>query len=245
MNRRSDLLSLVGEGAKTKRELEAELDVSRSTIDRGIRELADKDLVERTADGYRQTLTGRLGLSEYERFTRRVEGLCDGSTLLTELAPDAELDPAFLAGADVVESGHASPHRPIEELYTYVEDASMVRGFAPAVHPQQVETYEAEITERGMAAELVLTEAALERLLNDYADALETGLATDRVAVHRTAEQLSYSLTIATLEDRTVVGVMLYGDGGIHGVVLNDSPAAVEWAEERFEAVRDRATPLE
>lgn len=40
------------------------------------------------------------------------------------------------------------------------------------------------------------------------------------------------------------VGVVVYDDADVAGCVLNDTDAAVEWARERFESVRERARPV-
>jgi predicted transcriptional regulator len=244
MNRRSELLRVLGDGAMTKPKLESELDVSRSTVDRAIRELEDKQLVERTDAGYRRTLSGRLALRDYEGFTRRISGLCEGSDLLAGLPPSVEVDTVFLEDADVVEADKASPHRPIEELYGYVEAASEVRGFAPAIHPQQVETYRRQVLESGMGVEVIVSDDAVERLLSEYEGAFEAALATDRASFYRSTSEFPYSLTIATLEDRPVAGLMIYGRSGIRGCIINDAEPAVEWAERRFRAERKQASQL-
>lgn len=244
VTRRSELLRTVGSEPTRKRDLESALGVSRSTIDRGIRELADRRLVERTDGGYRRTLAGDVALRNYDRFRRRTEGLHRGTALLGALPPDADLDPAFTAGVAVVESDRTSPHRPIETLYDYVKAATRVRGISTAIHPQQIETYRRAVNERGMRADIVLTDDALDRLVSEYADALEGGLDHDRVAFHRTDAEVPYSLTVADLDDGPVAAVLVFGSGGTEGVLINDAPAAVEWAERRFETARERAEPL-
>ncbi|MEF8757726.1 MAG: hypothetical protein V5A33_05780 [Halobacteriales archaeon] len=244
VNRRSELLHAVGSGPTRKRDLESALAVSRSTIDRGIRELADRHLVERIEGGYRRTLAGDVALRNYDLFRRRTDGLERGAALLGELPPDAGLDPAFTAGMEVVESERTSPHRPIEKLYDYVEEATRVRGISTAIHPQQIETYRRGINERGMRAEIVLTDDALDRLLSEYADALEGGLDHNRVAFHRTDAEVPYSLTVADLDGDQIAAILVFGAGGTEGVLINDSPAAVEWAERRFETACERAELL-
>jgi predicted transcriptional regulator len=246
MRRRGELLRAIGPEGAAKRALESRLDVSRSTIDRGIRELEAKDLVERTDDGYRQTLTGRIALADYEAFTSRIEGLCEGSELLTKLPADADLSPAMLAGADVVESTRTAPGRPARTLYDVIERADSVRGFSPSVHPQQVETFDRRV-EAGMDLELVLTDAVIERILAVYADPEEVrrDLSQNRVTVFRTDAEFPYSLTLSDVDGRTVAGVMVYVEGGPQGCLVNDSEAAVEWAERRYERARDRAERLQ
>lgn len=244
IERRGELLRELADGPTGKHELDRRLGVSRSTIDRGVRELEEIGLVERADGGYRQTLPGRLTLSEYDRFQDRVAGLCDGTDLLAAVEPDADMEPAMLSGAQIVEATRSSPQRPVEMLYEVVERATSVRGFAPAIHPQQVETYRGRIVDDGMAAEIVVTDAALERLVTDYAEAFEEALACDHVTFWESDAEMPYSVTLAETSDGTYAGLLVYSEHGILGCALNDSPAAIEWAEARFERELERSTQV-
>ena len=244
MDRRSDLLRLLGARALTKPELEDELDVSRSTIDRGLRDLEAKALVERTPDGYRQSLCGRLALSEYDRFTGRIEGLCESSELLEGLDRETDISPTMLEGAEVVSADRTEPHRPLEVLYGLVDRAESVQGFAPAVHPQQVETYRRRVTDHGMTADLVVTADVVERLVASYADDFEAVVDTAAVRFRQTDKQLPYSLTVAETDTSAVAAVMVYASEGIRGCIHNDAPEAVTWARKRFDDVAATATPI-
>lgn len=242
--RRSGVLRAVVDGPATKPDLDEALPVSRSTIDRSLRELEDAALVTRDDGGYRGTLAGRLALAEHDRYRQRLDGLDDAASLLSTVDPDADLDPAMFADARVVESTRASPQRPIEALYDHVERATRVKGFAPAVHPQQVETYHEQVVEEGMAIDIVVTAEALERLVTDYGGRFEEAMALDRVSFWEAAGQLPYSVTVAETPEGALAGLLVNAADGIRGCVMNDDPAAVAWAERRFERERAAATPV-
>jgi predicted transcriptional regulator len=244
MERRGALLRELAKGPLEKPALVERLDVSRSTVDRGLRELEERDLVTREEGGYRRTLPGRIALEEYDRFQRHIAGLRDGSRLLAGLDAAVPIDGALLAGARVVEASLASPDRPVEALYEVVDRAEAVRGFGPAIHGVQIETYQRRVLEEGMRADLVLTAQAIERLLADYGDVFERALDSDLVRFWQVDERFPYSVTVAETGDGTHVGVLVYGEEGIQGCILNDDPAAVEWGERRFEAVKARGEPV-
>lgn len=243
VDRRADLLRALGRTPTPKNELEDDLDVSRSTIDRGIRELEERALVERDNGGYRRTLSGRLALREYERFHERIRGLRESGNLLAAVDANADFDAAMLAGATVVEQARTTPHRPIEELYGIVKSATEVRAFAPVVHSQQIDTYRTKISD-GMEAELVLTGEVIERLLAEHAEAFEDTVDSERVGLWEAADDLPYSLALAETPDGPRAVVMVYDDRGVLGCIHNDDPAAVEWARERYERERRRATRI-
>lgn len=243
MQRRGYLLAELGDEELTKPELESRLDVSRSTIDRGIRELESLALIERTDGGFRRTLAGKLAFREYSAFTRSIAGLSRGSSLLASLPRDAAFDVAMLRGGRIVEADRTNPHRPEEELYTIVESASAVRAFAPALHPQQVATYRSKAQE-GMALEVVLAEAAVERLLTKYEEAFERLLAADDVTVLQAGGPLPYGLTVARTARGKVAALAVYAEHGGRGCIVNETAPAVEWAERRYETERGRAREL-
>jgi len=60
---------------KTKPELVASLDRSRSTVDRAVGALRDADLVERTGSEYVVTYAGRQATAAYEAFRDRLDAL--------------------------------------------------------------------------------------------------------------------------------------------------------------------------
>ena len=243
VGRRADLLGALDGRAVRKPELEAELDVSRSTIDRGIRELEQRALVERTDGGYQRTLAGTLALEEYDRLRERVEGLARGGELLAALDRNADLDSAMLADATIVERERTSPYRPVEELYDVVDAATEVRAFDLTVHPQQVGTYRRNV-ENGMETELVFTAEVIERLVADHGPAFEETVETNRVGLWQAPEELPYGLVVAETPDGPVAVVVIYSDQGVVGYIRNDDPEAVAWARRRFERERERATRL-
>lgn len=244
VQRRDDVLGSLGTDPVAKQDLDRRLDVSRSTIDRAIEELLAADLVEETDGGYRQTLAGRLALAEHERLRRGVGGVVEAADLLGALEDDADLAPELLAGARVVEATAEAPERPLEAVYDLVDRASFVRGFGVAIHDRQVDTYHRRFVEEGLGGEVVLTASAIEQLLGRYPDGFQDALAADRVAFWETDEAFPYSLTLAETPDGPHVGVMVYAEDGIPGSVVNDTEAAVGWARERFESVRERARPV-
>jgi predicted transcriptional regulator len=244
VNRRCDVLRALEDGPLEKPTLETRLAVSRSTIDRGIRELEETGLVTRDDEGYRRSLPGRIALEEFERFRSRLEGLGESAPLLGELDATAALDGALLDGARVVGSTRTSPGRPVEALYDVVDRADRVRAVGLAVHPRQVHVYSRRVAEEGMQAALVLTEDAIERLVADYRESFDVALDNDLVQFWRVDEALPYSLTLADSGEETHVGVLVYAGESIQGCILNDGDRAVAWGEERFETLRERAEPV-
>lgn len=240
---------------RQKCELARELEESRSTIDRALRELERAAFVERTAAGYRTTLAGELALTEYDRYTARLDGLFEYRELLDGLSTDEPLDTALFGGVDASLPKQCSPHDPVESLATFLSDADHARVFGTAIIPKYVDIYYDRIVEEGMTAEFVLSEGVVEWLLSRREDDAREILGADGVTVAETTTDRSFSLVVTERDgtsasdvrhdqsDRSV-GVMLYEDGTFVGFLHNDTREAVAWAEGLFVRIADDAVPL-
>jgi hypothetical protein len=61
---------------------------------------------------------------------------------------------------------------------------------------------------------------------------------SDHVDHYRADVPVSYGLWVA---DDDNAGVVIYSDGGIAGIIVNDSPAAIAWARDLYEQTRQNA----
>ncbi|WP_135825244.1 helix-turn-helix transcriptional regulator [Halorussus ruber] len=233
-----------------KCELVRELEESRSTIDRALRELERAGFVARDDDGFRTTLAGELALAEHERHVARLDGITSVADRLGALPADAPLDAALFEGADVSLPTRRSPHEPVESLEALVADADHARVFGTTVIPSYVDLYHERIVEGGMTAELVLSERVIEWLLSRREEAMVATASTEGVTVAETDATHSFSLTVVESKsgggasDRSV-GVMIYDEGTLHGFVQNDTREAVAWGDALFDRLAGEAQVLE
>lgn len=235
---------------RKKSELVRELDESRSTIDRALRELERAGFVERD-DGYRTTLAGELALAEHERYVARLDGITAVQDALTALPTDEPLDAALFEDADVFFPSGCSPHEPVEALEALLADADHARAFGTSVIPPYVDIYYEQIVEGEMTVELVLSEQVIEWLLSRYGQEILAIAATEGVTVAETDATHSFSFVVTESEaghrnrpDRSV-GVMIYHEATLHAFVRNDTREGVAWGDALFDRFADEATTLE
>lgn len=244
-----------------KCELARELEESRSTIDRALRELEDAGFVEREENGYRTSLAGELALAEYDRYTARLDGLVELQATLDGLPTDEPLDGALFEGADASLPGQCSPHEPVEALATFLSEADHASVVGTTVIPKYVDLYYERIVEEDMTADFVLFEGVVEWLLSRREEEAMGILRAEGVTAAETTTDLSFSLVIIQREGVTerhassasdvrhgrsdrAVGVMLYEEHSLVGFVQNDSPEAVAWAEVLFDRIASEAVSL-
>lgn len=227
---------------QTKPELVERVPASRSTVDRAVESLKAASLVERVGSEFRTTFAGRQALAAYEAYLDRLAALQSAQPVLDGLSPTADIDPAVLDGAEVIESTPEAPFRPIERNVELVETATSFRGTGPAVVPRYMDVVQ-EVATAG-DVELVLTEAVLDALTADYEESMVALFEEAGVDGYVTSEPMSYAVWTADRPAGRVSGIVVYSETGVHGVINNDTTAMNEWARATYEYYRDRAEPL-
>lgn len=243
--RRAPLLDVLRDGALSKRDLASRRDVSRSTIDRAVRELETAGLVTRDQGAIELTLPGAIALESHQRHASELDGIVESYEVLSTYDHDLEIAPAVFRDALIVPPDRHAPHRPVDALIEMLEGAESIRLYATGIMPEYVETYQSRVMD-GTELDLICTEHVLQELLESYDDNLDEAMQTGRVTLHESAESLPFSIVIAEKEEQTRACLMLYREHAVAGFIRNDAPDAVSWATNRFEALKadaERVTP--
>jgi predicted transcriptional regulator len=241
--RRADLLRELRDGPKTKPALADALDVSRSTVDRAVRELEREEYVCRR-DGIALALKGRLVLSAYEEFAANLDALDTAEPAIDTLPVDAQVDDTLFRGGEVVEADSVAPQRATERFRQLVEEAERIRGYASALLDSTVPTYRRRMVEDGMEVELVIAPEVLDALVTGHGDAVADARATGNLTLLRATETIAYSLMLVDDGAKTHVCALFYDENGHTGLLRNDDPEAVVWASGLYADLRAAAEPL-
>jgi len=245
LTKRGSILQAVDADGIGKRELVDQLVVSRSTVDRGIRELEAAGLLARSADGYRRTLLGELLLTEYDQFTTQTAALLAGQELLAELAPDYELDPVVFENATIITASKHDPHQPISAFCSLINEARWTQSVFPAVFPQVLDQWVELCDNEMIRADIILSEPAVGTLVSSHADSLETLLAESRIGLHQVDSGPTCGLVVAE-DDTTATGglVVLDNRGSARAYIETDAEMAVSWLRDRITDHLMQSTPL-
>lgn len=233
--RREALISLLREGTHSKPELVRSLSVSRSTVDRCVRELESAELAERVDGGFRLTLAGRLLFDEYERFRERVDGVFEATALLSVLPTDTDLDATALRNATVTLADRTAPYRPAETYLERVHEADHVDHVTTALGPKYVEEVRTAIADDGVTFRLGASPSVTERLVARYDDVLDELFDTGRLTMRELDGHPGYSFGIVESSDETSFHCLVYTDDGMRGRIETSHPEAVEYARSQFD----------
>lgn len=243
IGRRTDLLRALQAAPSSKRGLVAELPISRSTVDRAVRDLEASGLATRDSGTVSLTFVGRLALSAYEEFYEGLDGLQRASGILDPIPADVSMDIAVFRGADIVHSEPHAPHQPVQALKNFLRGADRIRGVASAVLPDYVSVYSEQIIDEGTEVELVLSDQVLETVVGEYGDTLEASLGTGRLGIYSVESTPPFS-TIIAYRDQPELAIVVYGESGTTGLIRNSASEAVDWGEVWIEEWIDRGTDI-
>lgn len=245
VNRRVELLRSLASKPEHKPKIQDELQLSRSTVYKAVRELDELGLVERADDGYELTFAGRLLLEKYEEFHADVECICDYSRLLSLLPNDSDLTTDVLEGAEMV---FAEPHAPNQAIYAFdemIRTATVLKGTSSVILPHSVDIVHEGVVAGELQVELILERPVIERLAADFSTQLHDAVATGNVTIWESKEPLAYGLALAEAPTEQV-GIVVYGPNGeFRGMLVNDSDAALDWAQSAWERHRRTASRLD
>jgi predicted transcriptional regulator len=241
---RHEFLVSLRAGPREKRALVETLDVSRSTVDRAIRELQSEGLVEREQRGFRLTAAGELAASFTEGMLSVTADLRAVARVLDSVPASAPIDGRVVRGATVAEATRTTRYRPLSTLDELLCEATRLYGIAPVVtRRRSIDRLSEAVTDRGADAEIVFSDSLAEQLLPSVGEEIRTMV--DEGFRPLAASDLPFGLCLGKMPDGWRTCLVTYGDDGdLQGVVTNDAPDAAAWAWDVYRSYRRDAVDL-
>lgn len=236
--RRANVINYLLEGHADKRELEAALDVSRTTVDRAVRSLSETGCIIEQDGKWEVTLFGKIAYEKYERLIQNYEALTAAQPLLSYLPSGVPVDIQLLAGADVSLAELPAPHSPVAQLEDLLQHSDQIRGFSSVVLPEYVSLFQHHV-DRGVDTDLILDSDLVEYLWATHSSEMNSVLETDNGMIWWLDQKPPFGFVLI---DSDIVWFAVYDkDGGLQGTIVNESVSAVTWATEVFHSYRQQA----
>jgi len=239
---RASFLRTLAEGAVSKRELADAHDVSRSTVDRAVRDLEATGAVERRDGVVALTLVGRLGLAAHDAFRADVDALA-GAASLSALPATASVTLDVVRGAEIIDADSKTPHRPVSVLTDLLAEAVRVELYATRVLPEAMDTLCRRV-DTGLVLDAYVVPDVLDALFVDFRAPIETILQSETVTLFEAEPTYPFGLILCHLPDGRRVACLACGDRGVALLLVNDTREALAWARERLDRVASSAHPL-
>ena len=240
---RLDLLDCIADEPKPKRALEDELHVSRSTIDRAVRELELLDLVTYTGDGYAITPVGRLLAEECAALIETVEVAMRIDDVLRWIPSDElDVDVRWFADAEILTPEPGNPYAMIDRHVELLSRAEYARCLLPVVGLHGHEAAHDSVVDGGAESELIVSDDVATTLLEDprYAPLTEEMLETDRFELYVHDGPVPFFL--GAFDGLVQLGAD--DDGTPKAMLETGAEEVLEWAHRKLDAYRRAATKL-
>ncbi|WP_152529855.1 helix-turn-helix transcriptional regulator [Candidatus Halobonum tyrrellensis] len=238
--KRDSFLTCLRENQKDKRTLVAELDYSRSTVDRGIRDLEAAGLVQYKNGGYQLTSLGASIMDGFVEFVEASEQRVRLDPFLRWIDEDAlDLDYSYLADAEIIAADPGDPYAVINYHVSRIESMYNGRFLLPIIGLHGTEVIYERIINHGATCELVVEPDVMNTIQSkdEYLEYFEEMIATDRLTIYRTETNLSPPVGI--INDCVQ---LLAVDGDLPRTLIETSHSQVyEWATDTFEAYKQQA----
>lgn len=238
-------LSALADGPLHRRELQAELDVSKTTAHRIVRTFDEQGLLRRTDDGYTLTALGDVVAQQADRFTTNLEVTYRLAPLVEAIeTADLAFDPERFADATVTEPRPDDPSPPVNRYLELFRQSERIRtldrtSFIPPLYIEEIFELSFEGDKAGLA---IFPRSVVEQRLEEYPEIHRRAVEQDKGPIYRVCEDVPFGLTIY---DTDHVALRAYDDdtGALLQLVDTADQPAVDWAEDVFETYRDRSVP--
>ncbi len=241
--RHRDLFEALYDTALDRRDIEAELDVSRATSHRFTRWLEERSYAERVDGVYRLTGEGEVvaeAVLQFERKIRTADRLAPLLDVICEEHRDFVVEPFENATVTVATPG--DPYAPVTRFLTLLRGCERFRGFNTThmIPPGLADLYGDPFAD--CEVELISPSDVVRRLSDSADDRVRRRLRDDHLKL-RTRESLPYGL--ALFDDRVGIGGYDEETGAMRVFVDTDTPIARAWGERVYETFEENSTPIE
>lgn len=230
--------------ARTRRELETETGVSRSTLGRALGDLEERGWIERDGQTYETTNAGALVLERFVPLLETMDGLRTLGAAF-ELLPIEEmsLDIRHFADARVVTPTELRPSATMEYSIEKQRDADQLEAVARTVPPYAVgETHEM-VTSGQLDATFVVDSAYLESLSTDDEMRVQwSDMMTGSATIRCHEGPIPFVLLVF---DETVHLWPCDDEGATWGLLESENPTVLAWAQDTITDYLAEAYPSE
>jgi predicted transcriptional regulator len=239
------VLAAVADGATTRREVEMETGVARSTVARALDEAEDRHWVDSEGSRYWVTPSGEVRLTAFRSYLARTEGMQHLDDAF-EWLPDPlyDLDFRHLRDADLTYPTPDNPTAPHDRALALLREADTYRSLTENAPPEYMRLTRDRVAEGGLTFEGVVERSFVESLTDP-----------DRLTVWRDVAHRTWlydgdvPLNLQVADDTALVWLCGEGPDGtetlVQGLLESDEPAVVSWASSLFEKFRAEAESLE
>lgn len=237
---RYSVLQAVHTEPREKRALVDALDIPRSTLDSIMRDLEDAGLVTYADQKWWATTGGERALAIHERYLNDLSEVAALQPLLDAKSVNTKIDYEVLEGANINSSENLIPDEVMSVLLDTAATAEDLKLFTPAVMNAYVQPFFDRIAENPDSHnEVIFSPELWDRLSDLHSDYLKGLRAEAAVEIYTANIPVPFGLWIVEGEK---MGVLAFWEMSTQVIIENDTPAALDWANQLYADVKESAT---
>lgn len=242
---RRSVLAALADTPHHRKELQEELDISKTTCHRIVRTFDEKGLLRRTDSGYELTRKGELIQEQVARYYRNVRAADTLEPIATAFdRTDVRFDIELFADATITRPDPSDPTRPVTREFELFQEADTFRTvdgnqYIPSLYLEKL--FELGI-EKGMRGEHITTLEIIKNRIDDHPEVHKKHQDVQAQLRYRIHDDIPFGLVL--YDDEHVI-VRAYDDetGSVIVMADTDNPDAIGWAETVIEQYREAADP--
>lgn len=238
--KREEIFESLIDQSKAKNSIVDQFEHSRSTIDRAVTELSDAGLIYYNDGVWEPTPVGRYAFELHKKYVEQLGSLTEFVPLLQYISFDS-LDPVIFESADVYRSDPQIPDLAVETFLEHIDGASELQLATPTILLGVVDELQQRVCAEDIGDfEIIVPEGVCERVENSYPTLRSNILEHEDFDVYCESMPFSFGLWIS---DDDHMGVIIFTNQGIAGIIVNNTSQAMAWAKEQFREVRPQSGP--
>ncbi len=233
-----DILNQLITSPKTKPELLAELDVSRSTIDRWLNDLMKKGLVHRPNSQCELTLFGRLISRRYDEFNTWTARVKEARSALSVLTDQNSIEPELFDNASIETYTGLAPQI-TNALLQKDGTVRILSPLAPIVGGMMMDHDLSPIKN--------LEILAARPIINQISQTLnhQSFLRDAHVKLHVITSPPPYCLGLVDNKDQVAGYIIIGGQGNNITCIENTATEFVDWIQDQYNSYLEQAVSVE
>lgn len=219
------------------------VDATRTTVQRILAGLSERQWVVKRDGKYQLTLTGRRVYEQYRTLIEEVDRARAAGPLAAHLGPIGDdVPPELLDPTTLTTSSEQSPFAAINRFTEWMREVDgNIRAISPIV-TSLFNDVAVELLESGIHIELIIDHSVLEQSEDDFSTALERSIEHESISTYVYEEPLDIGLAI----DSSRVCLAGYDErNNLRAIAESDTVAVYDWAVSVFDRHLQRSQPLE
>jgi predicted transcriptional regulator len=239
------MLELLCASTHTRDELQEKLDVHRTTLQKNLHELMERNWVTSlpSTNAYQASPAGQIVIDNVQRILPEIHIAERFDEFLPLLPVESQIDMHTLRDCAVTHSKEHGSHAPMQRVLIQMRESNTVRGSTSVFNPMYVAPFKNSLP-GGCTFEIIGTPDFFQRVRDNFPTALETALAADstQLLVLDTLPQFSVGL----LDN---VGVIATYDGNMRLQSLLEADSTqqqvFDWIKHQYESQKETAIDYE